>query len=706
MNFIHQIHFYITQEISAKKAILIASLFAILFLWFIFPFNFWVGNSGFFEKIDASQHIAGWQFYAQDSWRFPLLQTTRVNAPDGINVAFMDSIPLAAVLFKMVIDFLPSHFHYIGIWHILVFMTQAVAASLLIRSLGAKSLLACICAGFFSCFWPALLWRFGHTALMTQSLLLIGLTVYFSYKNMTLTLSQTHRYLIACCIGGLLIHPYFIAMLYPLYLLILVDAGIHYKNWRQSFLYFITSILLLVACYFIFGYQGQNTTSFGFGEYSMNLLSPFCGGKFISCVDSVTAHQFAQYNFPDATTGQYEGMNYLGLGILFLIPIALFVEKENIVKGINKHYLLFLLLTSFTVYSFSNLIYWNDTLLLSYKVPSFIEKVTNTFRSSGRFFWLVSYVILFLSLAALLKDKVGLQYKRVAMWKMGIIFVLMPLQFFDVQQYSQRVSNIAEEPSKNDLAPWENVMLTVDKIRLYPAFGCHHNDVNVYWFFQRAGAYYQKLMDSAYIARANVDCTKNRQTFENEFEKNQLYVMSKKDIFAAPKGFINALSRQQCVDWNDMIVCQTNSNLSHHNGPSLQFKPSYYSQTMTWQGAQLPTQVGKIDLVSQSIISNQNAGVLSYGPYVKLPIGQYSFELSYSSSLASNIIVGTWDMVVNIKDEKPVMIGNLMGTKNQKSVVNGVFSINQQHADQLLEIRSFFLGAGEMTIHSMKLQKN
>ena len=54
-------------------------------------------RGGYIEK-DIQQHYAGWLFYRSSALGWPLGVTQAVNAPQGVSVAYTDSIPLLAVL--------------------------------------------------------------------------------------------------------------------------------------------------------------------------------------------------------------------------------------------------------------------------------------------------------------------------------------------------------------------------------------------------------------------------------------------------------------------------------------------------------------------------------------------------------------------------------------------------------------------------------
>ena len=56
-------------------------------------------RGGYIEK-DIQQHYAGWLFYRQSSAGWPLCIARGINYPDGLSVAYTDSIPLVAVPYK------------------------------------------------------------------------------------------------------------------------------------------------------------------------------------------------------------------------------------------------------------------------------------------------------------------------------------------------------------------------------------------------------------------------------------------------------------------------------------------------------------------------------------------------------------------------------------------------------------------------------
>lgn len=544
------------QDRSALFAYSLAFLLAILFIAHIYSLHFLLGDAQFFDQADPATNVTGWLFYAQDGWHFPLLHTDRLEHPEGVSIALTDSIPLAALLFKLAAPWLPPQFHYIGLWHAVAYLTQALAATFLIRSLGLRHALANIAAVGFAITWPALLFRVQHTALMTHALLLASLALYF-LGTQNQRSNQAKIALIAINAIGLLIHPYFLAFCYPLLLAFLVDRAITEEGWKKQLPPLLASLAVIGIVGVIFGYFGRLGLVNGFGFFSMNLLAPFCGekGQLFSCV-------------ADGTGGQYEGYNYFGAGLLLLMPFAAVMGWPDI-KTIHRRYpALLSILILLTVYALSTHVYLGRHNILNYSLPQFFGSIAGSFRVSGRFFWVVGYAILFASLFAVLKKRSWLPALLVA--------IALPLQWHDVAPLRERNKQIASIPGVHDVTPWEKTMSEVDKIHIYPAFWCTLSPkTEMYLHFQRVASRYGKLIDTGYIARpsANLNCENNQRFFAADFQPRRLYVMPV-DLLATPEkipdGFKNAARQGSCGKWKDVILCHPGTRLDDWKNSELQ----------------------------------------------------------------------------------------------------------------------------------------
>ena len=688
------------KERSPAFAYGLAALLALAFIAYLFPVSFLAGHGAFFESGDASQHVAGWQFYARDAWRFPLLHTERLNHPSGTSIAFTDSIPLAALLFKIVAGWLPAGFHYLGLWHAVAFFTQALAAVFLIRAFGARHALAAGCAAFFALTWPALLWRIGHPSLMTQGIILAAFAIYFLGRDGKWRGNAAAGALIALNVVALTVHPYFLAFCYPLFMAFLVEQGLGNEGWGRQFVRLAASVVAILVVGFTLGYFGHGgTTTFGYGYYSTNLNTPFCGGRLIACAQDALQHQFAEYRFADATGGQYEGYNYFGAGVLLLVPFAALAWRRDAVAAIKRYPVLALTLLLFVAYAASNIAYFGARELWSFPLPAVFDKITGTFRSSGRFFWPVGYLLLFATLAALLRKRSG--------WAALLLAIALPLQWIDVQLLRERIITKASAPAGGDMKQWADVMASVDKVNIYPAFGCADADVNVYWFFQRLAGEYGKLLDTGYIARPNVDCEANLRAFSGRFGEGQLYVLPADYLnnpFIVPAGFRDASARGECMTWRVVVACKAGADAAYWQ--QLSGKPlAPLKAHAEWSAGALPTQIGTVKDGRLVPTEPDKAGFLSFGPYIVLPPGRYHYAIAYSSRSDASQEAGKWDIVMNKAGEpgREIASGPLPGTSGTPAQIEGVFE--SDGAKLPLEIRTFFPGSGDLQLIGIALKK-
>ena len=130
----------------------------------------WILNN---PSPDPSQHYLGWVFYRRSGWHLPYLGAN-YNAiyPYRTSILYTDSIPLLAVVCKLLGGVLPARFQYLGLWGLFCYAMQGGLAQALIARIGgvrpqdtAKSRASVLGAGVLVLF-PALNIRmFAHTAL-------------------------------------------------------------------------------------------------------------------------------------------------------------------------------------------------------------------------------------------------------------------------------------------------------------------------------------------------------------------------------------------------------------------------------------------------------------------------------------------------------------------------------------------------------------
>ena len=147
----------------------------------ITTFDLWIRDS--FVEHDVIGHYAGWLFFRNSPWSFPLGLSTNMGYPAGGIISFTDSIPIIAILFKILSPILPETFQYFGIYVLICFVLQGVYSAKLIKLFTEKKLVIILGTILF-CYSPVMIERaFRHTALASHFLIISSLYSYFRSRR-------------------------------------------------------------------------------------------------------------------------------------------------------------------------------------------------------------------------------------------------------------------------------------------------------------------------------------------------------------------------------------------------------------------------------------------------------------------------------------------------------------------------------------------
>jgi Family of unknown function (DUF6311) len=696
----------IWHDLSAWQAYALALALALGFLAYLFPWAMFQGNSAIFDYGDNAQHTSGWWYYAKDTWHFPLLHTSRVDHPEGISIAFTDSIPLAALYFKALMTFFPTwfpeHFHYFGWWIGFVFITQALSATLLMRALGAKSIFATVLVVLFVLTWPVIHVRYSHAALMLHSILLLSLALYFLGVKSLWRSSTVSAGFIALHVVSLLVHPYFLPFTFGLYVAFMADQALKQGDWLRQLVRLFVVLAVLLAVAMVMGYFGRSTFRFGYGEhFHFNLAAPFCGdSKLIPC----------GYGTPIV---RFEGYNYFGAGLILLLPIALVLFWRDLVAFPSRYPALFLVLVGMFLYAVSNHVWLGPYELFSFPLPAWTSWLTGSFRAAGRFFWVIGYFVLIATLVA---------FCRKQHWLVAVLLVAaFAVQIKDIKPHLSHVKAETAKPRALNYDEWLPVMANIDKIVIYPSFDCGPGDLQYYtWIMQLAG-YHGKLLNSGYTSRDKKDCPASEKAIQEALQARHLYVISnhtyyetlftKRFVFPAPMQ--QAIDRGECVKRASSLMCLPGSTPEFWRGLSLNTYPAKFADNSLFlSGPELSSQMGKPSKLGfgANLISSNPAvqSWLSYGPSIPLPLGKYKYTIVYSSAEKTDQTVGNWDVVLlhgDADNRQTLFSGKLNGTAGVNKQIEGEITIATGQETMPLEIRTFFLAQGDLQLVSNSLVK-
>jgi hypothetical protein len=324
--------------------------------------------------------------------------------------------------------------------------------------------LAAVLGAIFASSTPAMLWRggLGHVPLQAHYLLIGALALYlFSLKK------PAGRALAATWVGYLILayltNIYLFAMVGTVGLCVLIQRRLNGLSTTSSAV--LTGALTVVAVSIVIALGGQfgARTSLpfglGYGYYSMNLASPFVP-------QSSGLFPWGK-RVIDATGGQYEGFNYLGLGLLVASLLVLPAEVGWLTRNVKRHVALFVAFVVLTAFAISNRVYVGHWLLFQLPLPHYFPTIVGTFRSSGRFFWLICY--------AQIAIVVILCFRRSRPLIAACLAGAAIVQLLDVQPLREQIiTSVAE---RSDVTPLDSgqvarLALEARSIDVVPSFQC------------------------------------------------------------------------------------------------------------------------------------------------------------------------------------------------------------------------------------------
>lgn len=339
-------------------------------------------------SIDPTTHYLGWAFFREGPWQFPLGLNPQYGLDISSSIVYSDSIPFFAILFKGLQAWLPTPFQYFGIWYLTCFIGQAWFSFKLLSLITPKKILQTLGAGLFL-FAPIMLFRIGlHAALTAHFLILAALYLNLQPDQKGSTWKWT-------CLLGLTagIHFYLLVMICALWVASILDRmhahlmSLHHMA-KEIFLGLLSIFLVAWLTGYLLPSPG-NLKAEGYGVYKLHIASLFDSNGWSYLLNDLP-------NGFDAG----EGFAYLGLGILVLLPVAIFAfvrHKQQIANAAKRFPFLLLTIFILSLFALSNSISFGNW-TFQYDLPSQVISLASILRSSGRMFWPAFYIIYFVIL--------------------------------------------------------------------------------------------------------------------------------------------------------------------------------------------------------------------------------------------------------------------------------------------------------------------
>lgn len=392
---------------------------------------------------DMAMMVAGELAVLREPWSFPFLVTRDLTWPAPVSVVYTDSIPWMTAALKAL--HLGGVFSHLGLFLLLSYLLQGVAAVVLLRAAGARKPAILLGAAAFAMTSPAWLMRQldDHVALVGHFILILALALAVDSARKGLSRPRLAGF---CVLGAVAVgvHAYHIVPVAVLLVCAVASEAVQRPAGRRRItagraLASVAAFALSVeAAAFGLGYSvglGLPEAAHNLGHWSMNVLAPV-----LPQASTLSGQRYAHGVFShtvDPTGGQaVEGFNYLGAGGLVLLAVA---AASGGWRTLGRRRLPgpafwrrwgpllagLLLLTLAAIGPKPYVYTWR-----AFQAPApegVLGNLIGEFRSHGRFFWVVGYAIVAAGLLVL--DRGWGHSRRLAG---GVLAVAVALQAADV----------------------------------------------------------------------------------------------------------------------------------------------------------------------------------------------------------------------------------------------------------------------------------
>ena len=159
----------------------------------------------------------------------------------------------------------------------------------------------------------------------------------------------------------------------------------------------------------------------------------------------------------------------------------------------------------FAFYAFSHTWTFGHNTILDahqfYESDPNIIFLSQSFRASGRFIWVVHYFLILQIIGFFFKLKAS------NILKISLLAILLLIQIIDVSPMIDRERKYFEfynnTPSVITSKIWKNIIAEADRVVMLPPFVWHYNSNNDYHYFAHLTALRHKDITTGYLARGN-----------------------------------------------------------------------------------------------------------------------------------------------------------------------------------------------------------
>lgn len=486
-----------------------AILGAIVFIW-IFGINIIdPTNTGWiFKNIgDVTQHHLGWVYFRNTPWTFPIGLTDGISSDGMVSCMYTDSLPLFAIIFKLLSPVIPENFQYFGLWGVVCFALNGGMGASLLRRINPSVYFTSVGSLFYSAFFPSINRVGQHNTLAAIWLIIAALILALDHKK-----QYKHRFTSvalwsALCVLATLVHIYFLPMIYIVMVGYMILTVFIDKNRLRAVITFGSSTVCSVLSLWIIGafYGSGNYVDGGFGMYSANLNTFF---------NSMGHSKYLR--MLNTARDQGEGYGYLGLGMLVCCFLGIIIALSRLerregraLKNIREYRkthrvqintFLLVFIVSF-MWAVSTTVVINQNVLIDIKLPRLILGAFSIFRASGRFIWLPCMIVM--TTALWLVNKLDRHSAAAA------VTICVWLNIMDLRNYQSELNKQYNVPNDNYISisreEWDKASKDADEVIFLPLPQDYKTYMSLYFETAALASEDKIKLSSFYLARSDYD---------------------------------------------------------------------------------------------------------------------------------------------------------------------------------------------------------
>ena len=400
---------------------------------------------------DGTAEIS-WEFFRkQPLIQFPLGVNPKYGLEISSTAALDGQIPLMSFIFHPFTNLLPGRFQYYGLFILLTFAVNYYFAKKIFIFCGLNSYQSVVSGLTLACS-PVILNRYiENTHYALTSAWIIFAAIFLSI-NKSIKLSSWMLLLAFTLLIHLYYLPFVFIMYFFTYIFMIYEKKFSIKTLIPPFMLISASIFFMsVIGYFYKGISGRDV---GYGLFRSTLISLFDSSGWSRVLPDLAE--------PD---GSYEGFAFIGIATFILIFVNLIlIRLPKVINNKIDFKPLWISAIILFIFSLSNKVALGKLELFDFNVPYGFSIITNTFRSTGRFTWLLVF-ILFIYLVYSIS-------KRIRGKSLSIILTFICLiNFIDTfQQLTSQRSSKFKIDVKSSLtsSAWSSISTCYENLRVYP----------------------------------------------------------------------------------------------------------------------------------------------------------------------------------------------------------------------------------------------